>query len=683
MTKESTIHRHLTAVGLIMTVGIVFGDIGTSPLYVMKAITGVKHDFNADYIIGAVSCIIWTLTLQTTVKYVLLALRADNKGEGGILALFALLRRLPRRGLYIVASVGAAALVADGMITPAVTVTSAVEGIRLVAPHIEVTPIVIFVILSIFIIQQAGTKVIGRFFGPYMLAWFLFLGTFGTIAMTSHPAILKAFNPWCAVRMLFSSPEWFLIMGAVFLCTTGAEALYSDLGHCGRRNITVSWIFVKAMLILNYLGQGAWLIAHRGEAEAWSVNPFFAIIPGSLTVIAVIISTGAAIIASQALLSGSFTIFSEAVNLDFWPKLKIKYPSDVKGQLYIPAINWALLAGCLLTVVIFRDSSHMEAAYGLAITVAMLMTTILLALWMRSRGVATALCIAFFTFFVVLEGLFFTANMFKFMHGGWYTLLIAGLVAFVMIVWHKARSIRVRYIDYKPLAECAPILMDIRADRTIARYASNLVFLSYSSRHGMIESKVLYSIVNKSPKRADHYWFLHIDYVDSPDTLEYTVDIFEPDAIYMVTMRLGFRVEAKVSVYLRQVIEDLVAAGRVDLTSRYPSLSRRDIAGDFRFVILHRVFSVTSNCKGRQAFFLKLYDRFRSLGISDRTVYGLDTSIFTCETVPLIINNARPVRIRPVSAVAEGGIHRRGGTAAVAHGQDDGGASADDVAAGP
>lgn len=637
-------HDSVTLTGLLMTIGIVFGDIGTSPLYVMKAITGVNPHYDTAYILGAVSCVIWTLTLQTTLKYVLLALRADNHGEGGILALFALLRKLPAKRLYIVAAVGAAALVADGMITPAVTVTSAIEGIKSVAPDISVLPIVTLVILLIFVMQQAGTKVIGRYFGPYMLVWFLSLGILGVMAMTRYPGVLRAFNPYYAVRLLLSSPEWFLILGAVFLCTTGAEALYSDLGHCGRRNIMSSWGFVKIMLILNYLGQGAWLITHEGHAGG--LNPFYAIMPRGLTVAGVILSTGAAIIASQALLSGSFTIFSEAVNLDFWPKLKIKYPSEEKGQLFIPAVNTALFAGCLVTVFLFRDSSHMEAAYGLAITVAMLMTTILLALWMRTRGVAKVWCVTFFGFFVLLEGVFFTANMFKFMHGGWYTMLSAGVVAFIMIVWHRARALRNRYVQYKPIDDCKSVIMDIRCDRTITKYSSNLVYLTNSAPAGMIETKVLYSIVNKSPKRADHYWFVRIEYSDRPDTLEYDVDIIEPDAIYMVSMRLGFRVEAKVSVYLRQVVEDLTGTGEINLTSTYPSLQARGIPGDFRFVALHRAYSVSSNCRGRTAFLLRMYERLRGLGIGDRTVYGLDTSTFVCETVPLIINNAPPERIQ-------------------------------------
>ncbi len=648
MKSNSSSHQtslsRVTLSGLIVTVGIVFGDIGTSPLYVMKAIVGATPDYDADYIIGAISCIIWTLTLQTTVKYVLLALRADNNGEGGILALFSLLKSMRRRWLYVVAAIGAAALIADGVITPAITVTSAVEGLRLVFPEIEVLPVVLVVILLIFIIQSAGTGRIGRCFGPFMLVWFLMLGVFGVMNFVACPAMFKAFNPWYAVRLLVSSPSWFMIMGAVFLCTTGAEALYSDMGHCGRRNITVSWIFVKLMLILNYLGQGAWLIGHGGEM-APDVNPFFAIMPQSFVSVGVAMSAGAAVIASQALLSGSFTIFSEAINLDFWPRMKIKYPSDEKGQIYIPSVNFCLLAGCLLTVVMFRDSSHIEAAYGLAITITMLMTTVLLTVGLRCRGVNVVLCGAFAVCFFVIEGLFFVANMFKFAHGGWFTVLLAGVVAAVMIIWFKATKLRGSYIEYRKTAGSYALISSIKADADIPKYASNLIYFSRSPNNDMIESKLIYSIVNKRPKRADHYWFIHLEHVDCPDTLEYSVEIAVPETIYHVTMRLGFRVEPKISVYLRQIVEDLVASGDLDLTSSYPSLKREGIPGDFRFIIIHRLFSPTSSCSLGSATMMYLHQLLRHIGIDDRQAMGLDTSVVTNETVPLIINTVPGRRI--------------------------------------
>jgi len=636
--------RRITLAGMLVTVGIVFGDIGTSPLYVMKAIVGVNPGYDADYIIGAISCVIWTLTLQTTVKYVLIALRADNKGEGGILALFALLRRQPRGWLYIVAAVGAAMLVADGVITPAITVTTAVEGLRIVAPSTPVMPVVIGVILLIFMMQRVGTGRIGRCFGPFMLAWFLMLGVLGAVNLPACPEVLKAFNPWYAVKLLVSSPSWFMIMGAVFLCTTGAEALYSDLGHCGRRNITASWMFVKVMLILNYLGQGAWLLTHAREA-AGGINPFYAVMPQWMTLAGVAMSTGAAIIASQALLSGSFTIFSEAVNLGFWPRLKIDYPSTEKGQLYVSSVNWCLLAGCLLTVVIFRDSSHIEAAYGLAVTIAMLTTTLLLAFWLRSRGVNMIVVGVFFTFFMTVEGIFFFANMSKFVHGGWFSLMIAAVVGSIMIVWRNSTRRRASFIEYRRMADSAATISAVKADREIPKYASNLVYLSRSGDPSLVESKLLYSIVNKQPKRADHYWFVHIDHVDSPDELSYSVSVAVPETIYVVTMHLGFRVAPRISVYLRQIVEDLVASGDLDLRSGYPSLRREGIPGDFRFIILHRIFSPTSICGATTALLMRLHDILRHIGVSDTSAYGLDTSVVTAETVPLIINTSSGRRI--------------------------------------
>ena len=529
--KENQKMKSMSAFGLLVTLGIVFGDIGTSPLYVMKAITGVNPTFDADYILGAVSCVIWTLTLQTTIKYVLIALRADNKGEGGILALFSLLRKLPRKWLYAVAAIGASTLIADGVITPAITVTSAIEGLSVISPSIPVLPVVIGIILGIFLFQSAGTAKIGRLFGPFMLLWFLMLGILGCTHIGDFHGIWKAFNPWYAVKLLAEFPGWFLILGAVFLCTTGAEALYSDLGHCGRLNISVSWLFVKAMLILNYLGQGAWLIANGPEATQGQ-NPFYGIMPHGFVIAGVVMSAGAAIIASQALLSGSFTIFSEAINLDFWPRQRIKYPSDEKGQLYIPAVNWSLLAGCLITVMLFRDSSRMEAAYGLAITVTMLMTTVLLAFWLLHRGTPRWAVAVFLLVYAALEGCFFVANLFKFMHGGWFTIMIAGLACSVMIAWRNSTRIKDSFTEFKRLGDWLGVISDIKADREIPKYASNVIYFSHSPDAGTVESKLLYSIVNKQPKRADHYWILRMEYTDAPDTLEYSVSIPIAETLY-------------------------------------------------------------------------------------------------------------------------------------------------------
>lgn len=649
-TSSSASLKGLSAMGLLIAVGIVFGDIGTSPLYVMKAITGVNPGFDANYIIGAVSCVIWVLTLQTTLKYVIIALRADNNGEGGILALFSLIKNLPKKRLYLVGAIGAAALIADGVITPAITVTSAIEGLSIITPKVPVTPIVVLIIIGIFILQQNGTGKIGRMFGPFMLAWFLMLGVLGACNIHYAPHILSAFNPWYAIRLLSTYPEWFLILGAVFLCTTGAEALYSDLGHCGRWNISISWIFVKISLIVNYLGQGAWLI---GTGGIKGVNPFYGIMPAWFMPIGVAMSAGAAIIASQALLSGSFTIFSEAINLDFWPKLRIKYPSNEKGQLYIPAINWTLLAGCLITVFLFRDSSHMEAAYGLAITITMLMTTVLLAIYLRHKGQALWVCISFLVFFGALEAIFFAANAVKFTHGGWFTLLIAGMVAIVMIIWYNSTRIRDSHIEFSSVDSKLALIRDLKNDNEVPRYASNIVYFSRSANPRKLENKLLYSIVSRQPKRADHYWIIHIERSDDPWCLDYKVDELIEDTMFFVTITMGFRVEPKISLYLRQVVEDLVKDGKVDITSSYPSLRRHGVAGDFRFVVINRLFSAESSCTRKDTMLLRMHDRLRHIGISDLKAMGLDTSGVVMESVPLIISTSHRRRIRRSGQSAE------------------------------
>lgn len=637
--------------GLLMTLGIVFGDIGTSPLYVMKAIVSTGETLDTDYILGALSCIIWTLTLQTTVKYVLIALRADNNGEGGILALYALLRRHRRRWIYVIAVIGASTLLADGVITPAITVTTAIEGLEGISPDLPVMPVVIAIITVIFFVQRFGTEHIGRTFGTFMLLWFLLLGVAGAAALTACPQVLKAFNPYYAVRLLVESPSWFFILGAVFLCTTGAEALYSDLGHCGRRNITISWLFVKAMLILNYLGQGAWILANAGRITA-GVNPFYAIVPQDMLLFAIVMATGAAIVASQALISGSFSILSEAMNLHFWPRMRIKHPTNVKGQLFIPAVNLTMYVGVVLTVLLFRDSSRMEAAYGLAITITMLMTTLLLGFYLRMSGTARAAALAFVGAYCVIEGIFLAANLSKFMAGGWFTLLIGGLLCFIMLVWVAALKIRRRHLSSKRTSDYYGIISDIKADDTIPKYASNLVYVNHSHGKGSVDDKLVYSIINKQPKRADHYWLLNLEFVDTPDTLEYTFTPLVKDTLFSVTMHIGFRIEPRVSLYLRQIVEDLVADGKLDLTSTYPSLRKNGIPGDFRFVIIHRIYYPEDSHNRRQNLLMSLYAIIRKIGIDEPNALGLDTSVVVVERVPLIISG-RAKHLRRIEKVVE------------------------------
>ena len=630
-------HNKVSLWGLLITLGIVFGDIGTSPLYVMKAVLHTGETIDQRTILGALSCIIWTLTLQTTIKYVCVALRADNNGEGGILALYALLRRLKSKWIYILAIIGASTLLADGIITPAITVTTAIEGLESISPHLPVIPITLAIITIIFFVQRFGTESIGKSFGVFMLLWFLLLGIVGIISITSYPLILKAFNPYYAALLLAKSPQWFLILGAVFLCTTGAEALYSDLGHCGRKNITISWAFVKTMLILNYLGQGAWVLSHVQTAS--TVNPFFSIMPQSMLFFAIIMATGAAIVASQALISGTFSILSEAMNLHFWPRMRIKHPTQVKGQLYIPVINLAMYIGVVLIILLFRDSSHMEAAYGLAITITMLMTTLLLGSYLHTKGVSRLIMIFFIGAYCTIEGIFLAANLSKFLAGGWCTMLIGSILFLMMYVWIRAIKIRNHYISSKPLDDYYQIISDIKADMSIPKYASNLVYINHASKEGTVDDKLVYSIINKQPKRADHYWLINMDFVDTPDTLEYDCKVLIPNTLYNITMHIGFRIEPRVSLYLRQVVEDLVASKKVDLTSNYPSLRKNGISGDFRFIIIHRVYYPENSVNRQQNLLMNFYALISKIGIDEPKALGLDTSMVMVERVPLIIDH--------------------------------------------
>ncbi|MST83983.1 KUP/HAK/KT family potassium transporter [Hallella mizrahii] len=640
----SMAHR-LSVMGLLVTLGIVYGDIGTSPLYVMRAIIGATPVITTDYIIGAVSCIIWTLTIQTTLKYVVLALRADNKGEGGILALYALVRKHGRGWLYLLAIIGASTLVADGVITPSITVLSAIEGLRAYEPSTPVIPIAIAILTVLFFIQQYGTSAIGKLFGPLMLLWFSMLGILGLTHMGDSWVILKAFNPWYAIRLLTTSPEWFLILGAVFLCTTGAEALYSDLGHCGKQNIRVSWAFVKTMLICNYLGQGAWIISHADQL-ATGTNPFYAIMPHAFLPVGITMATIAAIVASQALISGSFTIFSEAMNLHFWPRQRIKYPTDIKGQLYIPFINVSLYVLCIVVILFFQTSSNMEAAYGLAITVTMLMTTLLLGCYLKQGKMQRSIVILVISFFVVLESIFFVANLAKFMHGGWVTMLLAGTICLVMYVWYNADKIRNTFVEHRDIRKYYDILSDIKADTSISKFATNVVYMSRFGGKYDVEQKVLYSIINKHPMRADHYILLHTDYEDTPNERSYDFYELIPGTLYRINLHLGFRVQPYVNLYLRQVIEDQVEKGSFALESGYDSLRRHHVAGNFIFVFIKRVYAEFNVFTPKARFIMTIYNFVHHLKQSAPKAMGLSTSNVFVETVPLVVRTRKVERVK-------------------------------------
>ena len=637
-------HR-LSVMGLLVTLGIVYGDIGTSPLYVMRAIIGATPVITTDYIIGAVSCIIWTLTIQTTLKYVVLALRADNKGEGGILALYALVRKHGRGWLYLLAIIGASTLVADGVITPSITVLSAIEGLRAYEPSTPVIPIAIAILTVLFFIQQYGTSAIGKLFGPLMLLWFSMLGILGLTHVGDSWMILKAFNPWYAIRLLTTSPEWFLILGAVFLCTTGAEALYSDLGHCGKQNIRVSWAFVKTMLICNYLGQGAWIISHADQLTT-GTNPFYAIMPHAFLPVGITMATIAAIVASQALISGSFTIFSEAMNLHFWPRQRIKYPTDIKGQLYIPFINVSLYLLCIVVILFFQTSSNMEAAYGLAITVTMLMTTLLLGCYLKQGKMQRSIVILVISFFVVLESIFFVANLAKFMHGGWVTMLLAGTICLVMYVWYNADKIRNTFVEHRDIRKYYDILSDIKADTSISKFATNVVYMSRFGGKYDVEQKVLYSIINKHPMRADHYILLHTDYEDTPNERSYDFYELIPGTLYRINLHLGFRVQPYVNLYLRQVIEDQVEKGSFALKSGYDSLRRHHVAGNFIFVFIKRLYAEFNVFTPKARFIMTNYNLVHHLKQSAPKAMGLSTSNVFVETVPLVVRTRKVERVK-------------------------------------
>jgi len=637
-------HTAISTAGLLIALGIIYGDIGTSPLYVMKAI--VPEQINPMLVYGGISCVFWTLTLQTTIKYVMLTLNADNNGEGGIFSLYALVRR---RGAWLsaIAIIGGSALLADGVITPPISVSSAIEGLEAVYPNIPTVPIVIGIIAGLFLLQSFGTQIVGKAFGPIMFVWFSMLAVLGMLGIVQHPEILKALNPVYAYDLLVNYPGGFWLLGAVFLCTTGAEALYSDLGHCGKGNIRISWVFVKSCLVLNYLGQGGWLVAHQGEMLN-KRNPFYELMPEWFLLIGIGIATIAAIIASQALITGSFTLVAEAIRLNMWPKVKLNYPTDVKGQLYVPSMNRLLLLGCIAVVLYFRKSENMEAAYGLAITLTMLMTTILLITWLRSKRVPLAAIVLFALVYGAIEGSFLIANLIKFPHGGWVSLAIGVTLMGVMYVWLRAFYIKRRLTEFVKIDPYIEALKELSNDESVSKYATHLVFMSSAERQSEIESKIIYSIFQKRPKRADIYWFVHVDTTDEPYTMEYKVTELAQDDVFRITFRLGFRVEQRINLYFRKVVEDLVRNKEVDITSRYESLSKQHVTGDFRFVVLEKFLSVENEFPMVEKLVMQAYFYIKQFIASEDKYFGLDTSSVKVEKVPLVITPVRDVALKRV-----------------------------------
>ncbi len=654
MSKQA---NKVTVAGLVVALGIIYGDIGTSPLYVFNAIINGRL-INELLIVGGLSCIIWTLTIQTTFKYVILTLNADNKGEGGIFSLYTLVRR-QKKWLVVPAMIGGAALLADGMITPPISVTSAIEGLKQIdafknTQQYQIVYIVLIILALLFLLQRFGSASIGKFFGPIMVIWFGMLAVLGVLHLSDDVQIFKAFNPYYAIKLLTQYPKGFWILGAVFLCTTGAEALYSDLGHCGKENIRSSWILVKSCLILNYLGQGAWLLSqHKGhiitdEMIKAGFNPFYSVIPEEFRLVGLVIATLAAIIASQALISGSFTLISEAIRLNLWPRMKINYPSEAKGQLFIPGINTLLFVGCCTIVLYFKSSSAMEAAYGLAITLCMLSTSILFANFLVSRRTAPFFIYLYLAVYLTIEISFLIANLDKFPHGGFIALMVGGALFVIMYVWFRSRKIKNRYVEFVRMEEYIPKLEELSNDMSVPKFATHLVYMTSANNPKEIEHKIIYSILSGKPKRADIFWFVHVDTLDDPYTCEYLVEHIIPNDIIRVEFRLGFRVAPRVNLMFKKVVEDLVANKEVNVTSRYESQQRNNVVGDFQFVVMEKFLSQDNELPFVERIIMQLYFWIKEVSLSEERGFGLIQSNVSVEKYPLIVAPVSKLKLQRV-----------------------------------
>jgi KUP system potassium uptake protein len=646
--KHNSAFSKVTFTSLLITIGIVFGDIGTSPLYVVKAIiTGAEH-FNKLLVYGSISCVFWTLTLQTTFKYVFITLRADNRGEGGIFALFALTKK-KSTWAAVLTMIGGSALLADGVITPSITVTSAIEGLRLLSPEIPVIPLVLFIISALFFIQQFGTRFLGKSFGPIMFIWFSTLSVLGFSQIIKYPEIIEAVNPIYAYDFLAHYPKGFILLGAVFLCTTGADTLYSDLGHCGIKNIRITWVFVKAALLLNYFGQGAWLMTHPNPVN--ELNPFFAIMPQWFLFPGILLATAASIIASQGLITGSYTLVSEAVSLNCWPQIKVLHPTIIRGQVYIPFINWVIWVLVCFVVMFFQESTKMEAAYGLSITITMMMTSMLLLHYLRQKHVNLVLIIFLASIFGIVEGSFLIANLHKFTDGGWLSVVLAFAFLLIMFGWFFGRRIKNRHISFSNVNKYLHLFEDISKDKTIPPIATNLVYIIKANELHQIESKIMYSIFNKQPKRAETYWLLHVNIVDEPDTFTYEVTQFIPGTLVRIDFNLGFKIEPRINLFFREVLKDMVSSGEIKLVSSYESLRKHHFLPDFVYVNLDRVMSRDYSLSPWESIIMGIHEFTRLISINDVKALGLDTSNVIEEKVPIVVERPLSRKIKRISYV--------------------------------
>ncbi len=595
---------------------------------------------------GGVSCIFWTLVFQTTIKYIWLTLKADNEGEGGIFSLYALVRRYGKK-LVIPTILGATTLLADGIITPPITVTSAIEGLNMITPNLPTVPIVIIILSLLFFFQRFGTQKVGGTFGPVMVIWFSMLFIVGLVEVFHFPGIVKGINPYYAYLLLAKYPNGFWLLGAVFLCTTGAEALYSDLGHCGRKNIRITWAFVKISLVTNYLGQAAWIM-HQGQPTLNGVNPFFGMIPQWFLLPGIVIATLASIIASQALISGSYTLISEAMNLNFWPRVTVRHPTELKGQIFIPSVNNIIWFGCILMVLYFQNSTNMEAAYGFSITIAMMMTTILLSYYLIYRKKwNTILVIAILIFFGTIETSFFITNVVK-IKQRWMFLFFELFIFSTMYTWYYARKLNNRFIKFVQLGKYTPQINELSEDDTIPKFSTHLIYLTKANNRDEIEEKIIHSIFAKKPKRADVYWFVHINRIEHPYTLSYDVSELIDDKVIKINIHIGFRVQARTELFFKKIVQDLVANKELNLHIRPDGSTHYNSEPDFKFIVIEKFLSYENEFQLREGLLLNSYFLLKKLGQSDQKAFGLDKSDVTVEHVPLVYRLADNVDLKKI-----------------------------------
>lgn len=628
--------------GVLLALGIVFGDLGTSPLYTFKAIIG-NRIISETLVLGGVSAVFWTLFFQTTLKYVFITMRADNHGEGGIFSLYTLIRRHAKWILWP-AIIGGSFMIADSLITPPISVISAMEGLKVLNPNFPILPATIIILILIFTFQQSGTKKIGVFFGPAMVLWFGMIAILGLINLSTNLSVFRALNPIYAFDLVVNYPGGLWVLGGVFLCTTGAEALYADMGHVGRYNIQVAWIFIKLSLVLCYFGEAALLLNYQGQTLK-SVDAFFGMVPEWFLIPSIIIATFATVIASQALISGTFTLFNEAIRLNIWPKLRIEFPTEMRGQVYVPAVNWMMMAGCIFMVLYFKESSNMEAAFGLSVTLTMLMTTVLLCFYLYIKRVPILLVTALALLFIWIEGTFLVANLNKFSHGGWITLLIGLILISTMYIWFAGKKLKTKYKKFLPLHNYKASLKKLSNDISIPKYATHLVYLSSTQKSDIIEERIIESILYQQPKRADLYWFIHVDVDDSPYTMSYSTTIIEPEEIVFVRFKLGFRIVPRINLLFKKVINEMVLNKEVTIKNDYAVTHKDYVSGDFKFVLIKSFLSVENSLSFGDNILMRLHFLLDKMSLSDDKAYGLDYNNVHIEKAPLLIGETQDVKL--------------------------------------